>query len=187
MDGARLMNAVVASGTFAHFFAAEVDSLWMCFTKSLRAPVGAVLAGSRAFIASARRHKHAFHGAMRQAGMMAAGCLYALDYHVERLAEDHQKARDLTQGLAAISGLRLMAANAIPESNMVFFDATELGLASEKQANAVFVEAMFEQGIRLGLACSKIRAVTHLDIIRAEDIETTLAAARFVAQKAHGG
>ena len=86
MDGARLLNACTASGVSPEAFAARVDSLWIDFTKGLGAPIGAVLAGSRAFVRRARRYKQLFGGGMRQAGIAAAGCLHALDHHVERLA-----------------------------------------------------------------------------------------------------
>ena len=120
MDGARLLNAVVASGVPAHEWCAHVDSAWIDFTKGLGAPLGAVLAGSRAFIAQALRYKHAFGGAMRQAGIAAAGCLYALEHHVDRLAEDHANATRLATGLAALSGLRLVYG--MPQTNIVFFE-----------------------------------------------------------------
>src|SRR5499427_3845501 len=100
MDGARLMNAVVASGVAARDFAAPFDSAWIDFTKGLGAPVGAAIAGSREFIAEAWRLKQQMGGAMRQAGIIAAGGLYALRHHVKRLAEDHANARRLAEGLA---------------------------------------------------------------------------------------
>jgi threonine aldolase len=175
MDGARLMNAVTATGTPAHRFAAEVDSVWMDFTKGLGAPIGAVLAGSREFIAKARRQKHVFGGAMRQAGIAAAGCLYALEHHITRLADDHENARRLAQGLSGIAGVRLGAP--IPESNMVFFDVTEIGLG-----NAEFLETMEAKGIRLGRVRGQIRAVTHLDVSRS-DIETTIEAVRSISDQ----
>lgn len=175
MDGARLMNAVIATGTPAHLFAAEVDSVWLDFTKGLGAPIGAVLAGSRDFIAKARRQKHVFGGAMRQAGIAAAGCLYALDHHITRLAEDHENARHLAQGLSGVAGMRLGTPN--PESNMVFFDANGMGLSNED-----FLEAMSAKGIRLGRVGEQIRAVTHLDVSRS-DIETTLAAVRSISER----
>ena len=106
MDGARLMNAVVASGTSAADYAAPFDSLWLDFSKGLGAPVGAVLAGTKDFVHEAWRVKQQIGGAMRQAGIIAAACLYALDHHVERLAEDHANARRLAEGLAADPGRR---------------------------------------------------------------------------------
>ena len=107
MDGARLMNAVVASGIPAADYAAPFDSVWIDFSKGLGAPVGAVLAGSRDFIHEAWRIKQQIGGAMRQAGIIAAACLYALDHHVERLADDHANARHLAEGLAEIPGIEL--------------------------------------------------------------------------------
>ena len=106
MDGARLMNAVVASGVAAAAYAAPFDSVWIDFTKGLGAPVGAALAGSRAFIQEAWRYKQAFGGAMRQAGIIAAGGIYALEHNVERLAENHAHARLLAEGLGRDAGHR---------------------------------------------------------------------------------
>src|SRR5438093_4486077 len=107
MDGARLMNAVVASGVSARDYAATFDSAWIDFTKGLGAPVGAALAGSRAFVEEAWRCKQQMGGAMRQAGIIAAGGVYALRHHVKRLAEDHANARRLAEGLAGLPGVRL--------------------------------------------------------------------------------
>src|SRR5688572_1506430 len=107
MDGARLLNATIATGVSASTFAAMVDSVWIDFTKGLGAPIGAVLAGTAEFIAEARRYKHMFGGAMRQAGIAAAGCLHALDHHIDRLEEDHARARRLAEGLAAIPGIHV--------------------------------------------------------------------------------
>src|SRR3954466_16351792 len=105
LDGARLMNAVVASGIDAAAWAGRFDTAWLDFTKGLGAPVGACLAGSAALIDEAWRWKQMLGGAMRQAGIIAAGGLYALDHHVERLAEDHANARRLAEGLAQIEGI----------------------------------------------------------------------------------
>ncbi len=107
LDGARLMNAVVASGDPAADYAAPFDTAWIDFTKGLGAPVGAALAGSRELIDEAWRYKQMLGGAMRQSGIVAAGCLYALDHHVERLADDHANARQLAHGLAALDGVQL--------------------------------------------------------------------------------
>jgi len=101
-DGARLMNAVVASGVPAADMAHDYDSVWIDFTKGLGAPLGAVLCGSTAFIDAAWRWKQRLGGALQQAGICAAGCIYALDHHVDRLAEDHQNARLLAEGLSKI-------------------------------------------------------------------------------------
>ena len=139
MDGARLLNASVASDVPAATFAAEVDSVWIDFTKGLGAPIGAVLAGSRDFVSVARRYKQLFGGAMRQAGVAAAGCLYAFDHHVERLAEDHEHARLLARGLAGIDGIALRTAE--PETHMIFFDVGGLGLS-----NREFVDRLAASG-----------------------------------------
>src|SRR5690606_34747721 len=115
----RLMNAVEASGIEAARWGALVDTVWLDFTKGLGAPIGAVLAGSEADIARARRFKQAFGGAMRQAGIAAAGCLHALDENIARLVDDHANARRLAEGLARIPGIRL--SHGIPQTNNMFF------------------------------------------------------------------
>ena len=173
MDGARLLNACAALGIPATAVAARVDSAWIDFTKGLGAPIGAVLAGTAEFIARARRYKQLFGGAMRQAGVAAAGCLYALDHHVDRLAEDHENARRLARGLAEIDGIEVRTAT--PDTNMVFFDASGLGLS-----NREFLARLAAARVRMSGAGGTIRAVTHLDVSRA-DIERALAAVRQVA------
>ncbi len=167
MDGARLMNAVIASGTPARDFAACVDSVWLDFTKGLGAPIGAVLAGSKEFILDARRYKQMFGGGFRQAGVAAAGCIYALDHHIERLAEDHENARKLAKGLAGIPGIKVI--NATPESNILLFDVSGLGTD-----NKTFVAKATEKGVRFSPVGRNVRAVTHLDVSR-EDIDTAIA------------
>src|SRR5919206_1849723 len=102
MDGARLMNAVVASGVPAAEMTRGFDTAWLDFTKGLGAPLGACLAGSAELIEEAWRYKQMLGGAMRQAGIVAAGALYALDHNVERLAEDHENAQTLAQGLSGL-------------------------------------------------------------------------------------
>jgi threonine aldolase len=169
MDGARLMNAVVASGTPAADYAAPFDSLWIDFSKGLGAPVGAVLAGSKAFVHEAWRVKQQIGGAMRQAGIIAAACIYALDHHVERLAEDHANARFLAEGLAEIRGLELDPATV--ETNIVWFDVR--GRRSDEVA-----AALKEEGVLIGsYGQGRMRAVTHLDVDRA-GIEIALDAMR---------
>ncbi|MFM7425671.1 MAG: threonine aldolase family protein [Elainella sp.] len=176
MDGARLLNAVVATQTPAWEFAACVDSVWIDFTKGLGAPVGAVLAGSREFIQEARRHKHIFGGALRQAGIVAAGCLYALDHHIDRLQTDHDHAKLLAQGLNTIDGIRVRSTS--PETNMVFFDVSGLGLDQ-----ASFLTLLQQQGVKMGAVGAYIRAVTHLDISQ-EAIETAIqSVAQIAGQK----
>jgi threonine aldolase len=172
MDGARLMNAVVASGVPAAAYAAPFDSAWIDFTKGLGAPVGAALAGSREFIAEAWRCKQQMGGAMRQAGIIAAGGLYALRHHVERLAEDHARARRLAEGLAELPGIKVEPAEV--DTNLVFFDVT-----GSLDAPAA-VERLLAHGVRMGaLGPRTIRAVTHLDVSDA-GIDRALAAARAV-------
>src|SRR5205823_9622663 len=107
MDGARLFNASVTSGVSVHDYTASFDSVWIDLSKGLGCPVGAVLAGSREFIDRAWRWKHAFGGATRQSGILAAAGIYALQNNVQRLAEDHANATLLAQGLAKISGVHL--------------------------------------------------------------------------------
>jgi threonine aldolase len=172
MDGARLMNAVVASGVAARDFAAPFDSAWIDFTKGLGAPVGAAIAGSREFIAEAWRLKQQMGGAMRQAGIIAAGGVYALRHHVKRLAEDHANAKRLAEGLAALPGVRLDPQDV--ETNLVFFDLT-----GPLDAPTV-VERLLGRGIRMGaMSARTIRAVTHLDVSAAQ-VEQALEAARAV-------
>src|SRR5438093_4559142 len=120
MDGMSLMDCVVATCVSARYYAEGFASAWIAFTKGLGAPVGAALAGSREFIAEAWRLKQQMGGAMRQAGIIAAGGVYALRHHVKRLAEDHANARRLADGLAALPDVALDPAGV--ETNIVFFD-----------------------------------------------------------------
>ena len=175
MDGARLLNAVVACGVPAAAYAAPVDSVWIDLSKGLGAPVGAVLAGTEEFVERARRLKHLFGGAMRQAGIIAAGGVYALRHHVDRLAEDHANARLLAEGLAAIPGVRLI--HGAPETNIVFFDVAGTGRTAEEIGRGI--EA---QSVRMGAegaGGTSIRAVTHLDV-DAAGCERAVAAVRAV-------
>src|SRR3546814_6250731 len=120
MDGARLLNAVVASGGAASRFAKPFDSLWIDLSKGLGCPVGAVLAGSREFVEEAWRLKQRSGGAMRQAGIIAAAGIYALEHNVERLAEDHANARLFAESLRNLPGLKVDPQEV--ETNIVFFD-----------------------------------------------------------------
>jgi threonine aldolase len=167
LDGARLMNAVVASGVPAREWAAGFDTAWIDFTKGLGAPVGAVLAGSAALIEEAWRYKQMWGGAMRQAGIVAAGALYALDHHVERLAEDHDNARALAEGLATLPGVELDPAAV--ETNIVVFGVPDA---------PAFAAALEREGVVVGpLDARTVRAVTHLDVDRA-GVARALEAAR---------
>jgi threonine aldolase len=172
LDGARLMNAVVASGTAAHAWAAPFDSAWIDFTKGLGAPIGACLAGSAEFISEAWRRKQQMGGAMRQAGIVAAAGLYALDHHVERLAEDHANARRFADAIAELPAVGLEPATV--ETNIVIFDL--VGDLDAEAATAAFAE----RGIRFsGIGPRTLRAVTHLDV-DAAGIDRAIAAARDV-------
>ncbi|MBN1425560.1 aminotransferase class V-fold PLP-dependent enzyme [Candidatus Fermentibacteria bacterium] len=163
MDGARLLNAVVATAIPASEWAAHFDSIWIDFSKGLGAPVGAALAGSEEFIRDAWRWKLQFGGGMRQAGIIAAGALYALDHHVERLAEDHAHASVLAEGLQSIGGITVEPV----ETNMVFFDVSGLGMTAE-----IFHDRLLQQSVRVSyMEKSRVRAVTHLDISRAQVLQ----------------
>ena len=169
LDGARLLNAVVASGVPAHQWAAGFDTAWIDFTKGLGAPVGAVLAGSRELIGEAWRYKQMLGGAMRQAGIIAAGALYALEHHVDRLAEDHALARELAEGLAALEGIALDPSSV--ETNIVVFEVFD---------SAAFLEALSERGVAMSSVGPRtVRAVTHLDV-DAEGVARAREAARDV-------
>jgi threonine aldolase len=172
MDGARLFNAVVATGTKARVFAKPFDSVWIDLSKGLGAPVGAVLAGSADFIEEAWRYKQRFGGAMRQAGIIAAAGIYALRHHIERLAEDHERARQLAQGLANLRGIRIDLARV--QTNIVVFDVKGTGLSGEEFG----ARTLASHGVRFSvLGPTTVRAVTHLDI-PSDGIELALQAAR---------
>jgi threonine aldolase len=161
MDGARLLNAVVASGTPARAYADAVDSVWIDFSKGLGAPVGACLAGSRGFIEEAWRYKQALGGAMRQAGIIAAGGVYALRHHVERLAEDHANAKVFARGIASLPGIALDPAHV--ETNIVIFEVTTPGLTGEALAARLLEDAQVRLSV---MGERRLRAVTHLDVSR---------------------
>ena len=172
MDGARLMNAVVKAGIPAHEMAAKCDSVWLDFTKGLGAPLGAVLCGTADFIGHAWRWKQRFGGAMRQAGIVAAACLYSLDHNVNRLSEDHDNAKHFARGLAQINGLTVED----PETNLVFFDTSALGVTAVE-----FARRARNQGISFGaMGPTRARACTHLDVTRA-GIEEALSVIRTLA------
>lgn len=162
MDGARLLNAVVGSGVPATEMTRHVDTVWIDLSKGLGCPIGGVLAGSKAFINEAWRWKHRLGGALRQSGIVAAAGLYALDHNLERLAEDHDNARRLGEHIVGVPGLALYTPTI--ETNIVFFDPSGAGLTS-KQVH----DALLARGVRMGLTYGNmIRAVTHLDVSRAD-------------------
>ena len=158
MDGARLLNAVVATDIPAGEYTKFCDSVWIDFTKGLGAPLGAVLTGSSQFIETARRYKHMFGGALRQAGIVAAACIYALENHVERMKDDHENARLLADGLETIPGINVETPI---ETNIVFFNIREAGIAPSD-----FLAAIQEHGLSMSSVGNRIRAVTHIDIKR---------------------
>src|SRR5262245_33188634 len=155
MDGARLLNATVATGIPARDMAKGWDSAWIDFSKGLGAPIGGVIAGSRAFIDDVWRWKQRLGGSMRQAGIAAAGCVYALDHHVDRLADDHANARALARGLSQIDGVEVQQ----PETNLVFFKPEGAGVSGDKM-----VAALRKRGVLLATMDGRIRACTHLDV-----------------------
>src|SRR5262245_4285201 len=178
MDGARIVNAMVASGVAAGRMAAPCDSVWLDLSKGLGCPVGGVLAGSRAFIEEAWRWKHRMGGALRQSGMLAAAGLYALDHNVDRLAEDHANARRLAELIGNIDGVRIM--NPEVETNIVFIDPS----ATPRKPRDI-VAALLAHGVRMGTSYGgMIRAVTHLDVDRT-DIETAATAFKCALKGKH--
>ena len=174
MDGARLLNACVASGIAAREMASGWDSAWIDFSKGLGAPVGAAIAGSRDFIDEVWRWKQRLGGSMRQAGICAAACTYALDHHVERLANDHANARALARGLSQINGMEVQQ----PETNLVFFNPAGTGVTGDKM-----VETLRERGVLLAMMDGRIRACTHLHVT-ADMIEETVGLVREIARRA---
>jgi threonine aldolase len=165
MDGARLLNATVASGISPRDMTAGWDSAWIDFSKGLGAPVGGVIAGSAAFIDEVWRWKQRLGGSMRQAGICAAACVYALDHHVDRLAEDHSNARALARGLSQIAGVEVQQ----PETNLVFFKPDGAGVSGNRM-----VEALRKHGVLLAMMDGRIRACTHLDVTAAMIEETVV-------------
>jgi threonine aldolase len=163
LDGARLFNAAVAQAaltrgdawTEARRMAGCFDSVSVCFSKGLGAPVGSALCGSSAFIARAHRIRKMAGGGMRQSGLLAAAALYGLNHHVERLADDHAMARRLAEGLAGIDGLQVQP----PQTNIVFADLT--GAAGER--SAALLQHLAAHGV-LATGLYRLRFVTHLDV-----------------------
>lgn len=162
LDGARIWNAIVATGIQAPEWAQHFDTVSVCFSKGLGAPVGSALAGSKELMTRARRYRKLFGGAMRQIGFLAAACLYAIDNHVERLAEDHNNAKLLAEAVAQTSGLKLVPPTV--ETNVVWFEVsptigTPQDVAAKLKANGVLVAA---------LGNHVVRACTHLDVTRSD-------------------
>lgn len=165
MDGARIWNASVATGIAEAEYAKYFDSVSVCFSKGLGAPVGSALAGTQEYIKRTRRFRKQFGGGMRQAGIIAAGALYGLDNHRERLAEDHENARLLAEGIDSISGLKIDMSTV--ETNLVFFkvgDGKAVDFMMEAHQKGVYL---------LPTAADTIRAVTSLAVNR-DDIHNAV-------------
>ena len=169
LDGARLFNAAVASGTPVIDIARHFDSVSVCFSKGLGAPVGSALCGSTALIARAHRIRKMLGGGMRQAGSLAAAALYALDHHVDRLTQDHALARRLAEGLARIDGVSVVA----PQTNIVF--------ASLEGGRTPALLAHLEQRGVLATGLIGLRFVTHLDVDAAGIDRTVAAVSEFMS------
>lgn len=164
LDGARIWNAAVGLNQSLITLAAPFDSVSTCLSKGLGAPVGSVLCGSKTFIKLARRNRKMLGGGMRQAGILAAAGLYALDHNLPRLKDDHVNAHRLAEGLSGIDRLRVQAG----DTNMLF-------ILPQPQDQEALVTHLARRGINVGAPAARIRLVTHLDIT-AEDVETVIGA-----------
>ena len=167
LDGARLWNASAATGIKPHEYAQWADSVSVCLSKGLGAPIGSLVAGSELFIDRVHRFRKMFGGGMRQVGIIAAAGIYALDHHFERLKEDHQNAKRLGVGLKEFKGVSIDPRHV--ETNILIFD-----VANTRMTALQVAEAMKKQGILIhAVGKAQIRLVTHLDVT-AEDIEKAL-------------
>lgn len=163
LDGARLWNAAVATGTPAKEWAAHFDTVSVCFSKGLGAPVGSALAGAKGQITLARRYRKLFGGAMRQAGFLAAACVYAMDHHVERLADDHAHAQLLAAAVRDTPGLTLVPETV--ETNLVWFEVDRATHGGPQDVT----RKLREKGVLMSaLGERTVRACTHLDVTRAD-------------------
>jgi threonine aldolase len=176
LDGARLFNAVVASGSTAAEICRHIDTVSICFSKGLGCPMGSILVGSKADIAKARRVRKLFGGALRQTGIVAASAIYALEHHVDRLQVDHDNARAFAEALHAVDGITLEPAEI--ETNLVFFNVDpELGNAAQLSAK------LKQRGVRIGASGpQRLRGCTHLDVDRAMVLRAAEAVAEAVAE-----
>jgi threonine aldolase len=176
LDGARLLNAAVATGVAAREYAAYTDSVTFCLSKGLGCPVGSVLCGTREFIGKARRMRKMLGGGMRQAGILAAAGLYALDHNIERLAEDHDNAKRLARGLANVPGIHVETTD--PPTNMVYF-------TTDVPAADIVSELRERHGVLCNAAAPRrIRMVTHLDV-HSDDVDRAIAGVCAAASPAH--
>ena len=173
LDGARLWNASIATGIEPREYAQGADSVSVCLSKGLGAPVGSLVAGAGAFIDRVHRFRKMFGGGMRQAGILAAAGIYALDHHRERLAEDHANAKRLALGLAEFPGVSVNPDQV--ETNIVIFDVTTSGMSAPQAAGL-----MKDKGVLIhAFGKTQIRLVTHLGV-SPEDVEKALEAFRRV-------
>jgi threonine aldolase len=162
IDGARVFNAIVASGIKPAEWGRRCDSISFCLSKGLGCPVGSMLMGGRAFIERARRLRQIYGGGWRQAGILAAAGNHALDHHVERLAEDHANAKHFAGLVSEIRGARLVYDDT--QTNLVFLDVAESGLSTDDVG-----KRLRQRGVALALrGDTTFRAVTHLDVTRAD-------------------
>jgi len=176
LDGARLWNASVATGIKPHEYAEHADSVSVCISKGLGAPVGSLVAGTKAFIDRVHRFRKMVGGGMRQAGILAAAGIYALDHHFDRLKEDHENAKRLALGLREIKGISINPDHV--ETNILIFGVAQTGMPSIELR-----DAMKKEGVLMNaLGGQQIRLVTHLDVTR-EDIDKALVAFRKVILK----
>jgi threonine aldolase len=177
LDGARLWNASVASGIKPQEYAQWADSVSVCLSKGLGAPIGSLVAGSKPFIDRVHRFRKMFGGGMRQVGIIAAAGIYALDHHIDRLKEDHQNAKRLALGLKEFKGIAINPDHV--ETNILIFDIADAGMTA-----AEVRDAMKKEGILIhAVGKTQIRLVTHLDVSK-EDIEVALKAFNKVLEKA---
>ncbi|MSQ90572.1 MAG: aminotransferase class I/II-fold pyridoxal phosphate-dependent enzyme [Phycisphaerales bacterium] len=177
VDGARLFNACAAAGYSPREFVESADTVSVCFSKGLGAPVGSALVGPRPFIDRARRFRKMLGGGMRQSGFLAAAAIYALDHHVDRLAQDHARAKDLAEGIAGIAGIRVDPPPGQIESNMVFFE-----LAEQHGDASAFCARLLSEGVAMiPMGSRRVRAVMHLDVPEAVVERTVAAFARATA------
>jgi len=176
MDGARIFNAAVAQDLDVREFTRYVDTMMFCLSKGLSAPIGSLAVGNREFIDRARRYRKMLGGGMRQAGIIAAAGIVAVEKMVDRLKDDHANAQTLAKGLAKITGISLNPSQV--QTNIVVYDVTGLGANAEK-----WVAKMKEFGVKAGAQeAGRVRMVTHRGIEK-EDIEYTLSAAEKAAQQ----
>ncbi|WP_175614945.1 low-specificity L-threonine aldolase [Piscibacillus halophilus] len=175
LDGARLFNAAVASGIPVHKFAEQTDTVQFCLSKGLGAPVGSMLAGPKEFIDRARKWRKRLGGGLRQVGMVAAPAIVALNEMVDRLADDHENAKRLADGLANIDGINIEEE---VETNIILVNVEELGLTSEE-----FIQKLKQEGILSGsYGTHSVRLVTNYGVTK-EDIDTVLHKVNQIAHK----